>query len=492
MSEISILAVVSEIFPLVKTGGLADVASALPAALAAENVEVVTLLPGYPSVMHAIERAETTIAPRELFGGAARVLRAEAEGLDLFVLDAPHLFNRPGGPYMGPDGRDWPDNAFRFAALARTGADLGRGAAPGFAPDVVHAHDWQAGLTAAYLHYDGLPRPGTMTTVHNLAFQGQYPADLLAALGLPPESFSIEGVEYYGMIGFLKAGLALSDRITTVSPTYAAEISTPDYGMGLDGLVRARGMAVTGVLNGIDEDVWDPSADDMIAEPYDIDTLAHRPANKAALQRKFGLDEDPGALLFGVVSRLSWQKGQDLLLTNLDVIAQIGAQLVVLGSGDPALEARLLAAAAERPRRIGAMIGYDEPTAHQIQAGADALLIPSRFEPCGLTQLCALRYGSLPIVARVGGLADTIIDANEMAIASGLGTGLHFSPVTAEMLGATLERAARLWAEPEIWDQLIENGMLTDVSWRRPAAAYAKLYRDLIAQRRGRHKSSTL
>ena len=492
MNNLTVLAVVSEIFPLVKTGGLADVAGALPAALAAEDVEVVTLVPGYPAVMKAIERAETAIAPYESFGGHARVLRADAGGLDLFVLDAPHLFTRPGGPYTAPDGTDWPDNPLRFAALSKAGAELSFGGAPGFSPDIVHAHDWQAGLTAAYLEHDPRPRPGTVITIHNLAFQGQYPAELLGPLGLPDAAFAIDGVEYYGMIGFLKGALAYSDRITTVSPTYAAEIRTPDYGMGLDGLLRARGMAVTGILNGIDEGVWDPAADDMIEEPFSLTTLANRPANKAFLQQKFALDPAPGALLLGVVSRLSWQKGQDLLIANLDVLDRIGAQLAVLGAGEPALEQALLAAADARPGRVAAMIGYDEAIAHQIQAGADALLIHSRFEPCGLTQLCALRYGALPVVARVGGLADTIVDANPMAIAAGLGTGLQFSPVTAEMLGATLERLARLWAEPEVWDRLIENGMMTDVSWRRPAAAYAKLFRDLIAERRLSAKPSIL
>lgn len=483
MSDVTVLAVVSEIYPLIKTGGLADVAGALPEALATEGVEVVTLTPGYPAVMKAIERAETAIGEETVFGGKARVLRAKAAGLDLFVLDAPHLYNRPGGPYAGPDGSDWPDNPFRFAALCRSAAQLGLGFAPGFAPDIVHAHDWQAGMAAAYLHYDGRPRPGTVITIHNLAFQGQCPAELLAPLGLPPHAFAIDGVEYYGAIGFLKAALSLSDKITTVSPTYAAEIRTPENGMGLDGLLRVRAQDVTGILNGIDDVVWDPSNDPLIAAPFKLSTLAQRPANKAAVQRKFGLNVDPGALLFGVVSRLSWQKGQDLILANLDIIDGIGAQLAVLGAGEPAIEQQYRAAARARPGRVGAVIDYDEALAHQIQAGVDALLIPSRFEPCGLTQLCALRYGALPVVSRVGGLADTIIDANEMALASGSGTGFQFSPVTSEMLEATIERVGRHWAEPRVWDALIENGMTTDVSWRRPAAAYAKLYRDLIAER---------
>jgi starch synthase len=492
MSDVTILAIVSEIYPLIKTGGLADVAGALPKAMVAENVEVVTLTPGYPAVMQAIERAKTVISEETVFGGEARVLRAEAAGLDLFVLDAPHLYNRPGGPYAGPDGRDWPDNPFRFAALCRCAAQLGLGFAPGFAPDIIHAHDWQAGLAAAYLHYDGRPRPGTVITIHNLAFQGQYPAELLTSLGLPSHAFGVDGVEYYGMIGFLKAALRLSDRITTVSPTYAAEIRTPENGMGLDGLLRTRADAVTGILNGIDDAVWDPSRDPLIAAPFQLCTLAQRPANKAALQRKFGLDVDPGALLFGVISRLSWQKGQDLVLANLDVIERIGAQLAVLGSGEPALEEQYRAASIARAGRVGAVFGYNEALAHQIQAGVDALLIPSRFEPCGLTQLCALRYGALPVVSRVGGLADTIIDANEMALASGVGSGFQFSPVTSEMLEATLERVGRLWTEPSVWDALIENGMTTDVSWRRPAAAYARLYRDLIAERQAAPKHSTL
>jgi starch synthase len=483
MSRLKVLSVVPEIFPLLKTGGLADVAGALPRALEAEGVHVATLVPGYPAVMAAIDRVEPVLKAPKLFGGEARVLRATACGLDLFVLDAPHLFKRPGGPYAGPDGRDWPDNAQRFAALGQTAAQIALGLAGNFRPDVVHAHDWQAGLAAAYLAYDSRPRPGTLITIHNLAFQGQFPADIFPSLGLPPQAFTIDGVEYYGMVGYLKAGLLLSDRITTVSPTYAMEIRTPEAGMGLDGLLRARSEAITGILNGIDDEVWNPETDPLIAQNYTLETLAQRRANKAELQEDFGLEIGEDALLIGVVSRLSWQKGLDLLLANLDVLPRIGAKLVLLGSGDSALEEGFLAAAVAQPGRIGAVIGYNERVAHQIQAGADALLIPSRFEPCGLTQLCAMRYGAVPIAARAGGLADTIIDANEMALAEGLGSGLLFSPVTGEMLSAALERAARLWAQPEVWARLIENGMTTDVSWRRPAAAYAKLYRDLIAER---------
>jgi starch synthase len=479
MSGITVLSVAPEIYPLIKTGGLADVTGALAGALAAEGIAVVTLVPGYPAVTNKINAAEPVLTIPNLFGGDARVLRATAAGLDLFVLDAPHLFARPGGPYAGRDGRDWPDNPFRFAALCQIAARLALGEYPRFRPDVVHAHDWQAGLTAAYLAYDGRPRPATVITVHNLAFQGQYPAALLAPLGLPPRAFALDGVEYYGMIGFLKAALCLSDKITTVSPSYAAEICTPENGMGLDGLLRARSDALIGILNGIDEAIWNPREDAWLVAPYSIRTRARRSLNKAALQRHFGLASEPDALLFGVVSRLAWQKGVDLILANLDLIERLGGQLAVLGSGEPALEEAFRAAAKARPGCVSTILGYDERTAHMIQAGADALLVPSRFEPCGLTQLCAMRYGAVPIAARVGGLVDTIVDANEMALASSLGTGILFSPVTSGAFGAAIERARKLWDAPKVLDRIRANGMKTDVSWRRPAAAYARLFRDL-------------
>ena len=400
MTQTEVLAVASEIYPLIKTGGLADVAGALPGALKPEGVAVRTLVPGYPAVTKRLRKAEAVHAFADLFGGPARLLSCRSGGLDLFVLDAPHLFNRPGGPYAGPDGRDWPDNAARFAALARAGADLGGGLLPAYAPDVVHAHDWQAGLTAAYLTYDGGSRPGVVMTIHNLAFQGQFDRRLLAALGLPPTSFTADGVEYYGDIGFLKAGLRLADRITTVSPTYAAEICTPEGGMGMDGLLRGRADRLSGILNGIDVKVWDPAADSRIAARYDAADPAPRIVDKARLQTHFGLEHDPEALLFAVVSRLSWQKGLDLLLAALPVLLAEGAQLALLGSGDPGLEAGFAAAAAANPGHIGCAFTYDEDLAHAVQAGADALLVPSRFEPCGLTQLCALRYGAAPPPAR--------------------------------------------------------------------------------------------
>ena len=481
---IEVLCVASEAFPLIKTGGLADVVGALPPALKPQGVAVRTLIPGYPQVMKRLRRAQAVHSFQTLAGGPARLLAARTQGLELFVLDAPHLFDRPGGPYGDIAGAEWPDNAVRFAALARAGASLGQGAVPSWRPDVVHAHDWQAGLTAAYLHYDPAPRPATVMTVHNLAFQGQFDRRLLAQLGLPPAAFTADGVEYYGDIGFLKGGLRLSDRITTVSPTYAAEICTPEDGMGMDGLLRGRADLLRGILNGIDVKVWDPAADPLLAARFDAGDLGARAVNKSALQTRMGLDEDAAAPLFGVVSRLTWQKGLDMLLGALPVLLAEGGQLALLGAGDPELETGFRAAAAAHRGRIACVIGYDEAIAHQIQAGADAVLVPSRFEPCGLTQLCALRYGAVPVVARVGGLADTVIDASPMAIAAGVATGVQFAPVNTPMLESAIRRAARLHADAEGWRRLQLNGMATDVSWRSSAEAYAGLYRELIAARR--------
>jgi starch synthase len=482
MTPIGVLSVASEIFPLIKTGGLADVAGALPAALAAEGVAVRSLVPGYPQVLAALDSGVMVARVDSLFGGEAHVVAAKAADLDLFVLDAPHLFARGGDPYRGPDGGDWPDNAFRFAALARVAALLGQGLVPGQHFDVVHAHDWQAGLAPAYLHYAGGPRPATVMTVHNLAFQGQFPSGLLTPLGLPPHAYAVDGVEYYQSIGFLKAGLQLADRLTTVSPSYALEIRTPSGGMGMDGLLRARAGVLSGILNGIDDAVWNPAQDRLLAAQFDFDRLAGRAANKAASQARLGLEVNSSRMVFGAITRLTTQKGTDLLLDALPALVDSGAQLAVLGSGDSALEARLSAAAATYRGSVGVHLGYDETLAHLIQGGCDALLVPSRFEPCGLTQLCAMRYGALPVVAHVGGLCDTVIDANEMALAAGVGTGFHFAPVTTDMLAAAIGRALAVWRQPVLWQRLQRNAMGTAVSWRQPAKRYASLYRELTAR----------
>lgn len=477
-----ILSVAPEIFPLVKTGGLADVTGALPAALLGHGVATRSLVPGYPAVMEAVGRRKALYRYDALFGGKAAVLAAEAAGLDLLVLDAPHLFDRPGGPYGDPAGGDWPDNWRRFAAFSRVAGDIAGGILPGWRPDLVHAHDWQAAMAPAYMRYGGAPAVPSVVTVHNLAFQGQFGADIFPALGLPPAAMALDGVEYYGGVGFLKAGLQSAWAITTVSPTYAQEIRTPEFGMGLDGLINARAGDLLGIVNGIDTAVWNPQADAHLAATYSARTLRSRAANRRAVERRFGLEHD-NAPLFCVISRLTWQKGMDILAAVVDRIAAAGARLAVLGSGDRALEGALLAAAAHHRGRIGVVIGYDEALSHLMQGGSDAILVPSRFEPCGLTQLYALRYGCVPVVARTGGLADTVVDANEAALAAGAATGFLFAPGSAGALMHAVQRAIAAHADQAQWSSMQKQGMKADVSWARSAGRYAQLYASLISRR---------
>jgi starch synthase len=472
-----VLSAASEFYPLVKTGGLADVTGALPAALKPHDVEMLSLVPGYPAVMAALESAEEILRYDDLFGGEAKLLKGEAKGLDIVALDAPHLFNRPGNPYLGPDGKDWNDNGHRFAALSIATADMAGGAVGTYLPDILHVHDWQAALAPVYVKFRGGPK--TVMTVHNIAFQGQFPASLFGTLKLPPQAFAIDGVEYYGNVCFLKGGLACADAITTVSPTYAQEICTPEYGMGLDGLLRARRGAVSGIVNGIDADVWNPAADRSIASTYDSKLLGKRVINKRAVEKRFRLDESDG-ILHGVVSRLTWQKGMDIFAASLDAIVASGARLALIGTGEAAIEHEIMSAAERHPGRIGVLIGYDETISHMVQAGCDTILVPSRFEPCGLTQLYGLRYGCIPIVARTGGLADTVIDANHAALSAGVATGFQFSPVDQPSLEHALGRAARAYGDRKTWAAMQKRGMEQDVSWDSSAAEYAALYRNLL------------
>ncbi|WP_370310263.1 glycogen synthase GlgA [Sphingobium abikonense] len=476
-----LLSVASEIYPLVKTGGLADVVGALPAALASQGVAARTLVPGYPSVLARLGKTKAVRRYDTLFGEKAALLAAKLDGLDLLVLDAPAFFARDGGPYGGPDGTDWPDNWRRFAALSRVGADIAEGAIKDWRPDIVHVHDWQAALTAAYMRFGPAHVVPKLVTIHNLAFQGRFAADIFPALGLPQEAWGVEGVEYYGGVGYLKAGLVSADAITTVSPSYAQEIRSRDHGMGLDGLINGRIDRLHGILNGVDTDIWNPAEDQLIPRRFSGRSLGARAGNRRALEEAFGFDRDD-APLFIIVSRLTWQKGMDLMIDAVDHLVGLGGKLALLGSGDRALEGAFLAAADRHRGRIAARIGYDEPLSHLMQAGGDAILIPSRFEPCGLTQLYGLRYGCLPVVARVGGLADTVIDANDAAVNAGAATGIVFAPNDPLALHGAIARTARLHRDRPIWQAMQRAAMRADMSWNSSAARYAALYRDLLAE----------
>ncbi|MFA7413534.1 MAG: glycogen synthase GlgA [Rhizobium sp.] len=475
-----VLSIASEVYPLVKTGGLADVAGALPLALTAHDIEVKTLVPGYPAVMKVIARPTKRMTFADLFGVEATILEAHHQGLDMLVLDAPALFDRPGGPYLDQTGMDYADNWKRFAALSRAGAEIASGRMSGWRPDLVHAHDWQTALTPLYMRYSQLPEVPSILTIHNIAFQGQFPSDVFPHLGIPEHAY-LESVEYYGKVSYLKGGLQNAHVITTVSPSYAEEILTADFGMGLEGVIASRVDDLYGIANGIDTQVWNPASDELLPARYTAATLKKRSPNRHTLTSRFGIEDDDGPV-FSVISRLTWQKGMDLLAQVIDEIVSAGGKLAILGAGDPALEGALRAAAARHKGRVGMVVGYDEKLSHLMQAGADAILVPSRFEPCGLTQLYALRYGCVPIVARTGGLNDTIIDANEAALAAGAATGIQFAPVSADGFRQGLRRAFRLYRDAKLWTQIQKQGMKSDVSWGKSAERYADLYQSLISK----------
>ena len=490
----NVLFAASECAPFVKTGGLADVVSALPKALAGEGVSVRVLLPLYPALRQVAAGGDEVLRVPDRSFGELRVVGVRADELELLLLDAPQLFDRPGNPYLGQDGKDWPDNHLRFAALSKVAARIARDGLPGWRPDVLHAHDWQAGLAPAYLRAGGAGGAGTgalagaptgartVTSIHNVAFQGIFLAATLWSLDLPASELRVEGFEYHGQISFLKAGLVWSDRITTVSPTYARELTSPEFGMGFQGILAERQARLSGILNGVELDVWDPETDTALVATYSARTLTRRQANRQALTDRFGLSLGPQAPLFCVVSRLTRQKGLDLLLEVLPRLVGRGAGLVLLGSGDADLEAAFRSAAGAAASQIGVEIGYDEALSHLMQGGADCILVPSRFEPCGLTQLYGLRYGCLPLVARTGGLADTVIDANEAALVAGVATGFQFAPVTAGALADAIDRACDVFADRAAWQAMMRRAMRHPVGWDRSAAAYRELYRGLIEE----------
>ena len=469
-----VLSVASECVPLVKTGGLADVVGALPAALAGQGWEMRVLLPAYRALRARARGWDEVWREPGLWGGEGRVLLGRVGGVAVMLLDAPHLFDREGGPYSGPTG-DWPDNAQRFAALSWVAAAMAREGVAGWKPDVLHAHDWQAGLAPAYLSYHGNGGCRSVLTIHNIAFQGWAEGGRLQDLRLPAEAFHSGALEYYGGLSSLKAGLVTADRITTVSPRYAEELMRPEFGMGLEGVIASRGADVRGILNGVDLAVWSPETE--AENPYSAKDMTGKEAARAALCAGFGL-RVPGPLAI-VVSRLTDQKGIDLLPAAIPDFIGAGGGLIVLGSGDPGLEAAVKDLAARFPGRVAVRIGYDEAMSHRLFQGADAVLVPSRFEPCGLTQMYGLRYGTLPVVAATGGLADTVIGATPASLAAGVATGFVFHPTDALALGQALRHLVALHADRKAWARARKAAMAQPVGWETSAAAYAALYAGL-------------
>ena len=482
-----VLHAAAEVFPLVKTGGLADVVGALPQALMGQGADVRLVLPGYPAIADAVLHQKTIAELGPLFGAARVVLRLGTmpySRVPAYVIDAPWLYRRAGGPYQAADGSEWADNLQRFALLGWMAAHLAGGELdPPWQPDVVHAHDWHAALACAYIAAHPGATAATVFTVHNLAYQGLFASHEFAQLGLPLHFMQSHGVEFHGQLSFMKAGLKYARRITTVSPSYAREIATHEFGCGLDGVIRSRGDEVSGILNGVDGEVWNPATDSALAARYSASDLAGKPRNKLALQKEMGLQQTASAPLFGVVSRLTAQKGLDLVLAALPALLRQGAQLVVQGSGDPVLEAAFGAAAHAHPGQVAVRVAYDESLAHRLIAGADVILVPSRFEPCGLTQLYGLRYGTLPLVRRVGGLADTVTDADEAALRERRATGFAFDAATPAALEAAIDRAVRLFAQPDRWRELMRTAMAQDFSWEGAARRYLALYGGLLATR---------
>ncbi len=474
-----------EIFPLVKTGGLGDVAGALPPALHRAGAEMRLLMPAYPGV-ETLTEAKPVANLGDPFGrGDAVVLegRMPQSDLTLWLLDCPALFHRDGGPYQDGAGQDWPDNDLRFALLGWTAARLSRGDSPlPWQPHVLHAHDWQTGLAAAYLRAWGGARPGVVFTIHNMAYQGLFAADLVPRLNLPWSLHTMDGFEFWGRMSYLKAGLAFSDKLTTVSPTYAKEIQTPAYGFGMEGLLSYRAKDLSGILNGADYGVWDPAGDSHLACRYGADDVVRgKAANKAALQAELGLPAAPSVPLCVVISRLNDQKGMDLLLAIMPALLEQGAQLALLGTGEHAIEAAMQALAKARPDQVAVRIGYSEGMAHRLQAGGDILLMPSRFEPCGLTQIYALRYGTLPVVSFTGGLADTVVDASYATLLHGKATGFVFQQCTPSAFQWCVERAIGMYRRPEQWRDIQANAMRQAFSWDQAAGRYLDLYRSLLS-----------
>ena len=476
-----ILYISSEAFPLIKTGGLADVAGSLPAALLKQSQDVRLLLPAYPEVLSKIKKSKK-VSVTTYYNLSVQIIETRLPGSKVIVwlVDCPALFDRPGGPYTDQHGQAWHDNALRFAVFCHAAVDIALNKLElDWQPDVVHCNDWQTGLVPALLSLHS-KRPATVFTIHNLAYQGIFDQQTFTDLHLPEELWHINGLEFYGQLSFIKGGLAYADKITAVSPSYAREILQPKFGYGLDGLLNSRSDHLSGILNGIDEKYWNPGTDEHLEQKYNRRTLDKKSINKTELQKTLSLPVDASTLMIGMVSRLVEQKGLDIILEILPTLFALPAQLVVLGTGETHYELQLSEWAQQHPDHLKVIIGYNESLAHMIEAASDIYLMPSTFEPCGLNQLYSLRYGNLPVVTQVGGLADTVIDASEKNIKNGTANGFMLKAQSSAALLSAIQRAQALYQKPETWRQLQINAMSGDFSWQASARRYTSLYQQIL------------
>lgn len=475
-----VLFVTPEAYPLIKTGGLGDVSGSLPLALAQQGEDVTLFLPAYPSVKERIGELHK-VAELHLVGSdrPASILEGKLPGsqIRVWLFDCAVAFERAGHPYLAADGHSWQDNAWRFTQFCRAAVELAQNRAGlDWQADLIHCHDWQTALIPALLSLE-MNHPASVFTIHNLSYQGLFSEETFLQLGLPPALWGMHGLEFYQQCSFIKGGLLYADMITTVSPSYADEIQGPEYGCGLDGLLRYRSQYLSGILNGIDEHDWNPQTDQFIAHPYGADNLSGKAACKLALQHELGLEKNLEIPLIGLVSRLVEQKGIDLVLEALPRLIHDRLQFVVLGSGDKQFEGALREWAQWHPDKIKVEIGYDEGLSHRIEAGADVFLMPSRFEPCGLNQMYSLRYGTLPVVRRVGGLADSVVHCDEAALAEQRATGIVFTHANADAVIWAVEKALELFRNKRVWKQMMQTAMREDFSWDASAQRYQEIYR---------------
>jgi starch synthase len=484
VARTKVLFVTSEAYPLIKTGGLADVSHSLPNALHALGLDVRLVLPAYRSVLQQVEDLQLLGWLKLGAEGDVRVVQAyhPEYGMPIWLIDAPAQFDREGNPYLNADGNDWPDNPRRFTVFSRAVALLGVDALGiDWRPDVVHANDWQSGLVHAFLSQQQQP-PQRIYTVHNLAYDCQFDYAVFQELKLPPHWWSMEHAEFYGRFSLMKAGLVFSDWINTVSPTYAEEICTAEYGYGYAGILQSYSHKLRGIINGIDTQTWDPASDPHLVAHYTADKglQGAKQKNRAALLQALGADKQAAsdnAPLIGFVGRLVYQKGIDLLLEAMPtVLQQTSARFAIIGSGEQTLEQGLQDIQQNYPGRVFVYLGYSECNAHLLEAGSDLFVMPSRYEPCGLNQLYSLRYGTVPVVRRTGGLADTVVDTDERSIRDGTATGFVFDEASPAELASTLLRALETQRDPVTWMQLLRTGMAQDLSWEKSARQYVELY----------------